>query len=32
LVDLRTIFIGAGLICAAAGCWTYYAHPKLRLA
>ena len=32
VVDLRTIFVGAGLICAVVGCWTYYAHPKLRLA
>lgn len=32
IIDLRAIFVGAGLICAAAGCWTYYAHPKLRLA
>lgn len=32
IVDLRAIFIGAGLLCAVVGCWTYYAHPKLRAA
>jgi MFS family permease len=28
--DLRLVFIGAGLLCAAMGCWTYFAHPKVR--
>jgi MFS family permease len=29
-VDLPLVLIGAGLVCAAVGCWTYFAHPKLR--
>jgi MFS family permease len=29
-VDLPLVLIGAGLLCAAVGCWTYFAHPKLR--
>jgi hypothetical protein len=29
-VDLRLVFIGAGIFCAAVACWTFFAHPKLR--
>jgi sugar phosphate permease len=29
-VDLRDVFIGAGLLCSVMGCWTFFAHPKLR--
>ena len=28
--DLRVVFIGAGLLCTVVGCWTFFAHPKLR--
>jgi MFS family permease len=28
--DLRFVFIGAGLLCTVMGCWTYFAHPKIR--
>jgi MFS family permease len=28
--DLRLVFIGAGLLCTAMGCWTFIAHPKVR--
>ena len=29
-VDLRYVFIGAGLLCTIMGIWTFFAHPKLR--
>lgn len=28
--DLRSVFIGAGLLCTLMGCWTFFAHPKVR--
>jgi hypothetical protein len=28
--DLRSVFIGAGLLCTVMGCWTFFAHPKVR--
>jgi MFS family permease len=28
--DLRTVFIGAGVVCAITAVWTFCAHPKLR--
>jgi predicted MFS family arabinose efflux permease len=28
--DLRLVFIGAGLLCTVMGCWTFFAHPKVR--
>jgi MFS family permease len=31
-VDLRYVFIGAGLLCTVMGIWTFLAHPKLRAA
>jgi predicted MFS family arabinose efflux permease len=31
-VDLRYVFLGAGLLCTVMGIWTYLAHPKLRAA
>jgi MFS family permease len=31
-VDLRYVFIGAGLLCIVMGIWTFLAHPKLRAA
>jgi MFS family permease len=32
IVDLRLVFIGAGILCAALGCWTFFAHAKMRAA
>jgi MFS family permease len=29
-VDLPLVFVGSGLLCAAVGCWTFFAHPQLR--
>lgn len=29
-IDLQTVFVGAGILCAAAATWTYFAHPRLR--
>jgi MFS family permease len=29
-IDLRYVFIGAGLLCTVMGIWTFFAHPKLR--
>jgi MFS family permease len=28
--DLRSVFIGAGVLCTLMGCWTFFAHPKVR--
>jgi hypothetical protein len=28
--DLRTVFIGAGVVCAITAVWTFFSHPKLR--
>jgi len=28
--DLRSVFVGAGILCAVMLAWTYFAHPKLR--
>jgi MFS family permease len=28
--DLRSVFVGAGLLCTVMGCWTFFAHPKVR--
>ncbi|HEY5350182.1 MAG TPA: MFS transporter, partial [Candidatus Lustribacter sp.] len=28
--DLRSVFIGAGLLCTVVSFWTFFAHPKLR--
>ena len=30
--DLRIVFIVSGILCAALGCWTFFAHPKMRAA
>jgi len=30
--DLRLVFIGAGILCACLGCWTFFAHPKMQAA
>jgi MFS family permease len=30
LVDLRSVFIGAGMLSFAVGIWVYLAHPRLR--
>lgn len=30
LVDLRVVFIGAGLVSAVSGCWTYLSHRRVR--
>jgi MFS family permease len=32
LIDLREVYIGAGVLCTLLGCWTYFAHPKVRVA
>jgi predicted MFS family arabinose efflux permease len=29
-IDLTTVFVGAGLLCAVAATWTFFAHPRLR--
>jgi MFS family permease len=29
-LDLSTVFVGSGLLCAVLACWTYITHPKLR--
>jgi hypothetical protein len=30
VIDLRVVFIAAGLLAAAVSVWTYTAHPRVR--